>query len=189
MNNGKITAKQYRFCQEYVSDLNATQAVIKAGYSKKAAKEQGSRLLANVRVAKEIARLQKAVAERAEVRATDVLLELKKIAFSNLLEYLEYDASGRITLKASAELTPELTAAIGEVKQRYDSQGNVRSMDFKLHDKLAALDKLARHLKLFEGDSNKNGNAGFRIENFGPTLILAGPREQFVDDGAKGEAD
>ncbi len=157
MRNGKITPKQERFCQEYVIDLNAAQAAIRAGYSKKAAKEQGSRLLANDGVAKEVARLQRSASEMAGVRAVDVLLELKRIAFADLRSYLSYDANGSVSFTPSAELTPELTAAIAEVKQRYDSQGNVRSMDFKLHDKLTALDKLARHLDLY-GDNSKNAN-------------------------------
>ncbi len=46
----KMTAKQQRFCDEYLIDLNATQAAIRAGYSKKTANEQGSRLLTNVSV-------------------------------------------------------------------------------------------------------------------------------------------
>ena len=46
----KLTAKQQRFCDEYLIDLNATQAAIRAGYSEKTATEQGSRLLTNVKV-------------------------------------------------------------------------------------------------------------------------------------------
>lgn len=51
-----MTAKQKRFCDEYMIDLNATQAAIRAGYSPKTACEQASRLLANVKVQDEIAR-------------------------------------------------------------------------------------------------------------------------------------
>ena len=46
----KLTAKQQRFCDEYLIDLNATQAAIRAGYSEKTSNEQGSRLLRNVSV-------------------------------------------------------------------------------------------------------------------------------------------
>ena len=45
-----VTDKQKRFCDEYLIDCNATQAAIRAGYSKKTANEQGNRLLANVSV-------------------------------------------------------------------------------------------------------------------------------------------
>ena len=45
-----LNAKQQRFADEYLIDLNATQAAIRSGYSKKTAKEQGSRLLSNVNI-------------------------------------------------------------------------------------------------------------------------------------------
>ena len=55
--------KQLRFCEEYLIDLNATQAAIRAGYSPKTAKEQGSRLLSNANVR---ARIDKDIAERSK---------------------------------------------------------------------------------------------------------------------------
>ena len=58
----KLTAKQQRFVEEYLIDLNATQAAIRAGYSPKTANEQGARLLANASVQEAIA---KAMAERS----------------------------------------------------------------------------------------------------------------------------
>ena len=57
-----LTEKQKRFAEEYLIDLNATQAAIRAGYSAKTANEQGSRLLANVSIQKAIS---KAIAERS----------------------------------------------------------------------------------------------------------------------------
>ncbi len=68
-----LTAKQKRFCQEYVVDLNATQAAIRAGYSAKTANEQGCRLLANVSVKAHIAELQQAAAKRNEVTVDTVV--------------------------------------------------------------------------------------------------------------------
>lgn len=50
MSKEQLTPKQQRFCEEYLIDLNATQAAIRAGYSAKTANEQGARLLANVSV-------------------------------------------------------------------------------------------------------------------------------------------
>ncbi len=68
-----LTPKQERFCQEYVADLNATQAAIRAGYSAKTANEQGSRLLAKVSVKAHIAELQQAAAKRNEVTVDTVV--------------------------------------------------------------------------------------------------------------------
>ena len=53
-----MTDKQARFCEEYMIDLNATQAAIRAGYSPKTANEQAARLLANVSIQNRIAQLQ-----------------------------------------------------------------------------------------------------------------------------------
>lgn len=68
-----LTAKQERFCAEYLVDLNATGAARRAGYSEATAGAQASRLLTNVKVKERIAKLQGAVAERLEVSAGKVI--------------------------------------------------------------------------------------------------------------------
>lgn len=75
-----MTPKQAAFVREYLVDLNATQAAIRAGYSPKTAKVQGSRLLtkADVAAAVETGRAQRA--ERVEVKADDVLRDITRIA-------------------------------------------------------------------------------------------------------------
>lgn len=69
----KLTDKQELFCQQYLVDLNATQAAIRAGYSKKTANEQGSRLLANVSVSARLAVLQEKRLKKIEVDQDYVL--------------------------------------------------------------------------------------------------------------------
>lgn len=68
-----LSEKQKRFVAEYLIDLNATQAAIRAGYSPKTAQEQGSRLLSNVMVAAAIAEGAKRRIRKAEITAQDVL--------------------------------------------------------------------------------------------------------------------
>lgn len=78
-----LTPKQEAFCREYLIDLNATQAAIRAGYSEKTAQEQSSRLLSNVMVKEYIQRGMEDRAERVQVTADDVLndiLETRKAA-------------------------------------------------------------------------------------------------------------
>lgn len=75
-----LTAKQERFVAEYLIDLNATQAAIRAGYSEKTAQEQGSRLLSNVMVAKAVSEAQGRIAEQAEWSAVERLRMLAEIA-------------------------------------------------------------------------------------------------------------
>lgn len=75
----KLTAKQQRFVEEYLIDLNATQAAIRAGYSEKTANEQGSRLLANVSISEAIQEAQNKRAERTEITQDYVLNNIKSV--------------------------------------------------------------------------------------------------------------
>jgi phage terminase small subunit len=75
-----LTDKQRRFVDEYLIDLNATQAAIRAGYSAKAAQGQGSRLLSNAMVARAVAEGAHKRAAKAEVTAQDVLIGLHREA-------------------------------------------------------------------------------------------------------------
>ncbi len=75
-----LNPKQARFVEEYLVDLNATQAAIRAGYSKKTANEQGARLLAKVSVRKAVAEARQARSERTEITQDEVIEGLKKEA-------------------------------------------------------------------------------------------------------------
>ena len=77
-----LNAKQQRFVLEYLKDLNATQAAIRAGYSKNTANEQGSRLLRNVSIKQAIAKKSAVVAEKQEISVEWVLEKLKSQAVS-----------------------------------------------------------------------------------------------------------
>ena len=79
-----MTPKQDRFVAEYLVDLNATQAALRAGYSARTAPQQGSRLLKNVEVQAAIATQQAQQLEAVEVRIEDVLRDLKAIAHTDL---------------------------------------------------------------------------------------------------------
>lgn len=74
-----LTDKQQRFVEEYLIDLNATQAAIRAGYSAKTANEQGARLLVNVSVAEAIEAAQAARSERVELTQDWVLDRLREV--------------------------------------------------------------------------------------------------------------
>lgn len=76
-----LTPKQKRFCEEYLIDLNATQAAIRAGYSPKTAEQTASRLLRNVKVQEYIAKRQKELSRSTEITQERVIKELALIAF------------------------------------------------------------------------------------------------------------
>jgi phage terminase small subunit len=74
-----MTPKQQRFVEEYLIDLNATQAAIRAGYSAKTANEQGARLLANVSVRTAVTEAKAKRSEEAQIDAAYVLRQAVKL--------------------------------------------------------------------------------------------------------------
>lgn len=76
----KLTPKQERFCQEYLIDLNATQAAIRSGYSEKTAMEQGYQLLQKTSVQQHIQERQKKLSDKLELTTEWVLTRLKEIS-------------------------------------------------------------------------------------------------------------
>jgi len=149
-----LTPKQARFVEEYLVDLNATQAASRAGYSPRTANEQGARLLAKASVSAAIQAAQAKRSERTEITADRVLTELAKLGFANMADYLKVGPSGDPILDFSA-LTRDQAAALVEVtvEDFVDGRGEdareVKRVKFKLADKRAALVDLGRHLGMF----------------------------------------
>jgi phage terminase small subunit len=165
----KLTSKQTRFVAEYLTDLNGTQAAIRAGYSAKTAQEQGSRLLSNVMVAAAIEVAQEARAQRTGVTADRVVAELAKIGFANMADYLRANPGGDPYLDFSA-LSRDQAAALQEVtvedyvEGRGEEKRDVKRVKFKLADKRAALVDLGRHLGLFVDKHELSGPNGRPIQ-------------------------
>ncbi|MCA0421925.1 MAG: terminase small subunit [Proteobacteria bacterium] len=82
--------KREVFCQEYLTDLNATQAAIRAGYSKKTAKQQGSRLLSYDDVAARITHLAADRVNRLRISADDLLIRAETILKADPRELTEH---------------------------------------------------------------------------------------------------
>lgn len=162
VKKSEFTPKQIRFCQEYVIDLNGTQSAIRAGYSKKTAKEQATRLLTNVHVQSKISELQKNIGNRLEVTAERVIAELAKVGFSNIQDYLDQGNE----VKDLTTIDRDKAACVESIKiQESETQfGTSRSVSFKLSDKISALEKLGRHLGIFEKDNKQSANS-FKIYN------------------------
>lgn len=143
----KLTEKQKRFCNEYLIDLNATQAAIRAGYSSIAAKEIGYENLTKPHIK---AYVQKRMAERAErtnITQDMVVKELAKIAFSKIDDYVEIDDNtgiNNVIVKATRDVQEDKISAVSSIKQ--GSNG----IEIKLHDKVRALENLGRHLGMFK---------------------------------------
>lgn len=138
-----MNKRQELFIQEYLIDLNGTQAAIRAGYSPKTANEQASRLLANVNIR---ARIEKAMAERSRrtgINQDRVLLELAKIGFVNISDVVDPE-----TAKILPNAKEEDLACIQSIKVKPTEWGTEREV--KMYDKRATLVDIGRHLGMFK---------------------------------------
>lgn len=141
-----LTPKKKIFIKEYLVDRNATQAAIRAGYSKRTAYSQGQRLLKDVEVAAEINKANEKANERNEITVDRIRQEMARVAFSNVENYLEWGPEG-IRLKDSNELPEDALRAIAEVSESFGKEGN--NIKFKLHNKMVALEQLAKHCGMY----------------------------------------
>ena len=156
-----LTPKQQRFVAEYLKDLNGTQAAIRTGYSKRTANEQAARLLANVSIRAAIDAGQSRHLDRAELTAARVYAEVAKVCFSDLRDFISWDAGG-VILKASSDLPDGAAACVAEVSEhKTDKASNVR---FKLHSKTEALRLAAQMLGLLRERVEHTGKDGGPVE-------------------------
>lgn len=145
----KLTPKQERFCEEYLIDLNATQAAIRAGYSANTAREQGAQNLSKLNIQEKIAELQAERSKRTEITQDCVVKELAAVAFAKATDYACIE-SNTVFIKPTAELTPVQRAAIVGIKQTQSG------IEIKL-DKIRALEMLGRHLGMFNDKLELSG--------------------------------
>lgn len=146
----KLTDKQQRFVDEYLIDLNATQAAIRAGYSAKTADQQGSRMLANVKIKQAVAEKQAQRSKRTGVNQDRVVLELAKVAFAKMTDIV--DSNGRIKEDAS----PDDLACIESIKYKESDNeyGGSVEREVKIASKLKALELLGKHLGMWSDKFN-----------------------------------
>lgn len=164
----KLTDRQERFVEEYLVDLNATQAAIRAGYSARTANEQAARLLANVSVGEAVARAKAERSARIGLTQDRVLEELAAIGFARMPDYADWGRGTQMSLKSSEELTDRQAAAIAQVTETekfIKSTGDgeqlmSRERTIKLHDKLGTLKLLGQHMGMFADRHEHTGKDG-----------------------------
>lgn len=131
MGKKTLTEKQKRFCQAYLIDPNATKAAIKAGYKKRTAESQGSRLLTNVKVKEFLGIKQEKIAEKAELTAAKVLQDLEQVR-AQCMEPEEIFISGK-----------------GSGQYKFNSQGALKALELQ-----------GKHLKMFTEKHEHSGPGG-----------------------------
>ena len=149
----KLTAKQQTFVEEYLIDLNATQAAIRAGYSPKTAKEIGAENLTKPHIR---AHIDKAMAERSKrtgINQDRVLQELARIAFVKVTDLIDPETAEILTSASDDDLA--VIQGI-KVKESWGDKVSSREREIKIADKSKALEQLGRHLGMFNDKREVN---------------------------------
>lgn len=157
-----LTAKQKQFCEEYLIDLNGSQAAIRAGYSKKTSCAIAEENLRKPAIKTYVQELKAKRSERTTVTADMVIAELAKIGFHNVQDFV----NGGNNVLELKHIDSNKTAAVAGVKTKLKEDGSVET-EIKFHDKVAALEKLGRHLGIFEKDNDQRKielPAAFKVE-------------------------
>lgn len=147
-----LTPKQRRFVREYIIDLNATQAAIRAGYSVEWADKYGPALLGKTRVKRAIREAEEVRVARSEATADRVFRELCLIAFSDIDNYI-VDETGRLKLRGWADPAARRSVSSVERKKttrtRRDGEETEEiTVKVRMWDKNKALGVLSQHFAL-----------------------------------------
>jgi len=170
-----VTPKQKRFIDEYLIDLNATQAAIRAGYSSKTASVIGDENLRKPYIQAELSARMKDREKRTEITQDRVLNELAKIGFADIRKAVQWGdglsvqdpesgeivISNGVSLIGSEQIDNDTAAAISEISQ------TAQGLKIKMHDKKGALVDIGRHLGMFKDKVELTGKDG------GPVIVEA----------------
>ena len=176
----KLDAREKRFVEEYLIDLDVERSALAAGYAASTARTKAFMWVSNGKqkphVYDAIKKAMEKRSKRTEITAEAVLAELGKIGFANMLDYVRIGSDGDPFIDLS-ELTREQAAAISEatVEDFTDGRGedsrNVRKVKIKLSDKKSALETIGKHLGMFVDISK------VEVTQKGPLVIVRKSKE------------
>ena len=159
--NGKLNPRQQLFVDEYLKDLNATQAAIRAGYSKKTAEQIGSIQLSKFKIQQAVQKRRDKVSAKFQIDREWVLERYKRLIEFHLDDI--YDETGK--MKPIDQIPKNALYAIQAFKNMTSKTitpmkagekiSETILTDVKLPDKRAVLDSLARHLGMIEKDNEQ----------------------------------
>lgn len=166
----KLTRRQQAFVEQYVIDLNATQAAIRAGYASNSAGPQAYDLLQLPHIKNAVDRALSQRSSRVNMQADQVLHEMSLLSHARIDHYVVSD-EGQVEL---AEGAPDgAMAAIQSIKRKthvkYDNEtgveiGRTYDVEIKLWDKPTPLKLMGRHVGLFADRVEHTGKDGGPIE-------------------------
>lgn len=141
-----------RFAEKYFETLNGSLSAEYAGFSPDTARQQAWQLLQRDDVQAYLLEIKADAEVKSGISKQRWLNELEELGFSNIQDFIEdgntiVDISGIDRKKAAAVLSIKKTVIEGEF-------GTKETVEFKLHDKLNALDKIGRHFDYYNADSS-----------------------------------
>jgi len=138
-----LTPKQQRFVEEYLVDLNATQAARRAGFSPQSAGKIAHQLLGKTGIQRAIAVAKASLAARVGIRQEEVIAALAAIAFADIRDYIDCSREPW-RLRPIENLTFTQRQALAFIRQRKNG------FTVRLRDKVRALTLLAKHLGMVQ---------------------------------------
>ena len=154
-----MTGKQKRFIEEYLVDLNATQAAIRAGYSPDTAGAIGNENLKKPEIRARIDQEMAKRSRRTGINQDRIIRELARIAFVNPADVINTEDA---TLKEDA--TEDDTAAVLSVKVKTFGEDGVER-EIKMADKIKALELLGKHMGMFQNNLNVAINTSEKLND------------------------
>lgn len=164
--NAPITTRQDAFIREFMLDRKPKAAAVRAGYAENSAAVTAAKLLNRPEIKAEIERRTALLEKRAEIKSDEIVSTLAAIARADMGEILDWGMEKRrlfeddeespeievpfVRVKPADQIPAHMRAAIAEV-----SLTDKGTFKIKLHDKGAAIDKLMRHLGMFEADNKQ----------------------------------
>lgn len=150
----KLTDKQAAFVKEYLVDLNATQAAIRAGYSQKTAAIAGFENLRKPNIADAVQKAKTERSKRVQIDADEVLREVQRRAFTGLSKFIRVNSDGQPIVDLSAATPSEIDCLTEATTEgQWVGQGEdavfIHKVKIKLGDNGKYLDMLMKHLGLF----------------------------------------
>lgn len=158
----KLSDKQKKFCEEYIIDFNQTQSAIRAGYSAKTAYSIGNENLKKPDIQAYIKELLIKREERTQITADMVVKEWAKVAFFDIRKIFHKEGG----LLNPHDLDDETATVISSIKARDVKVGDdIETIkEYRLNDKMKALDMLAKHLGMFEKEKEDNNDTNVNLE-------------------------
>lgn len=159
-----LTPKQERFVSEYLVDLNATQAAVRAGYSAKTAKAIGAENLTKPAIQSAVTAAMAERSRRTEITQDAVLTELAILLRSDVRHFRVDEQTGALVLSDGAP--DSAWRAVSSVKHRRTVSGHGKDrettyeVEYRLWDKPAAVKMAGQHLAMFTDKQEITGAAG-----------------------------